>query len=56
MPEGTLQLEHLMVKIPIPSSVTQSANFFTASYEASTAQESNPDRHRDHSGYLLDVR
>ncbi|KAL8909638.1 MAG: hypothetical protein Q9207_000136 [Kuettlingeria erythrocarpa] len=43
MPEGTLQLEHLMVSL------------LSASNQAAAAEEGYLERHRDHTGYLLDV-
>lgn len=56
MPEGTLQLEHLMVsKIQVSSLITYIANFSTASDEVAAVEEGHFERHRNYSRYLLDV-
>jgi myosin-5 len=54
MPEGTLQLEHLMVSHP-GRCFENWANHYIASNQASSTQEGHPERHRNHSGHLLDV-
>ena len=54
MPEGTLQLEHLMVN-QFGCEYWLPANFSSASDEATPAEESYAKRYRDYSRYLLDV-
>lgn len=57
MPEGTLQLEHLMVSITTELNITGfPLTTCTASHKASAAEEGYPQRYRDYSRYLLDVR
>lgn len=55
MPEGTLQLEHLMVIFSQNLIADYVADLFPASNETVTAQESHTERYRDHSRHLLDV-
>ena len=55
MPEGTLQLEHLMACC-LSQRFGISANTRIASNQVTTIKESDTERHRDYSGYLLDVR
>lgn len=54
MPEGTLQLEHLMVRIRPPGDYA-SANCQIASNKAPAAQEGDSKRYRNHPRYLLDA-
>ena len=56
MPEGTLQLEHLMVGSSTPQELVSQINLYIASNQAVTAKESYSERYRDHPGHLLDVR
>lgn len=57
MPEGTLQLEHLMVSIfsPLPAEILKFANSLLASYQAFATQEGHTQRYRDYPRYLLDA-
>lgn len=57
MPEGTLQLEHLMVRMTAHTSFDPDtlADVFAASHEAFAAEEGYSQRYRDYSRYLLDV-
>jgi myosin-5 len=55
MPEGTLQLEHLMVSIIHYYTYFTVTNCTIASNQIATTQESYTERHRDNSGHLLDV-
>jgi len=55
MPEGTLQLEHLMVSHTAILNPKQIANSSSASYQAVATQEGDAKRYRDNPGYLLDV-
>ena len=57
MPEGTLQLEHLMVSgiLLLLVQTTAILTASSASDQAPAAQEGYPERYRDHSRYLLDV-
>jgi myosin-5 len=55
MPEGTLQLEHLMVSHTAILNPKQIANSSSASYQVVATQEGDAKRYRDNPGYLLDV-
>jgi myosin-5 len=59
MPEGTLQLEHLMVSgYTFPTFLTDASTVLTlssASHKAPATEEGHPQRHRDYPRYLLDV-
>jgi len=56
MPEGTLQLEHLMVSCEARLRRVQPLTHPIASNQAPPAEEGDAQRHRDHSRHLLDVR
>ena len=55
MPEGTLQLEHLMVRSSVSPSSKYMTDYSVASHKAITTQKGDFERHRDNTGYLLDV-